>query len=287
MHFTGWGTLQSVAAVNTAAHDGCPIESPDGLSLYIASNRDGFTGAIRNLDIWVSTRASKSDPWGTPQNLGAPVNSAADDFCPTPIRGNGLFFVSRKPGGCGLGDIYFSRRNPTHGWSEPERLACTWAGGPNSDLDEQGPSYVENGARDLLFFSRSRTPAQGGLVPGEIFVSERLSDGFGLASLIPELSSPGNDIQPNVRKDGLEMVFSSSYGYQGHQGSQDIYASTRESITDPWSAPSNLGPNVNTPDSETRPSLSWDGQTLYLGRTPPTGPPGDVHVTTREKLNGK
>jgi hypothetical protein len=288
MNFTGWGPAVLVEPagtnkVNTAAHDGCPIESPDGLSLYIASNRGGGVGG---LDIWVATRASTSDPWGTPQNLGAPVNSAADDFCPTPIRGNGLFFVSRKAGGCGLGDIYFSRKNPVHGWSDPEHLACATAGGPNSDLDEQGPSYVENGGRDLLFFSRSRTPAQGGSVPGDIFVSESLAAGFGPASLVAELSSTGNDIQPNVRKDGLEVVLSSSFAYSGHQGSQDIYTSTRASIGAPWSAPVNLGSNVNTTDSESRPSLSWDARTLYFGRTPPAGPPGDVWVTTREKQNG-
>lgn len=289
MHFTGWGTLGPVAAVNTAAHDGCPIESPDGLSLYIASNRDGFTGATRNLDIWVSTRASKSDPWGAPQNLGAPINSTADDFCPTPTRGNGLFFVSRKAGGCGLGDIYFSRRNPVHGWSEPEHLACASAGGPNSDLDEQGPSYFEADGQEFLYFSRSRAPNQIGAgtpgVPGDIFVSEKSGDGFGPAS-VSELSLPGsvNDIQPNVRKDGREVVFASSR--DGGQGSMDIWAATRESVSDPWSAPSNLGPNVNTSDSETRPSLSWDARTLYLGRTPPAGPPGDVFVTTREKESG-
>ena len=108
MNFTGWGALGPVAAVNTAAHDGCPIESPDGLSLYIASNRDGFTGTTRNLDIWVSTRASTSDPWGTPQNLGAPINSTADDFCPTPVRGNGPGLASARPVRNGRGKLFQS-----------------------------------------------------------------------------------------------------------------------------------------------------------------------------------
>src|SRR5215216_8199337 len=45
-HFSGWAPAQKIdeiagnsAELNTAALDGCPIESPDGLSLYIASNR--------------------------------------------------------------------------------------------------------------------------------------------------------------------------------------------------------------------------------------------------------
>ena len=81
------------AELNTTSLDGCPIQSPDGLSLYIASNRPGGLGG---LDIWVANRASTTAPYGAPENLGEPVNSAADDFCPTPVGKKGLFFVSRE-----------------------------------------------------------------------------------------------------------------------------------------------------------------------------------------------
>jgi hypothetical protein len=286
MQFTAWEQVvlaepAGTNLVNTSAHDGCPIESPDGLSLFIASNRGGGQGG---LDIWVATRASTDAPWGAPQNLGAPVNTTADEFCPTPVRGNGLYFVSRKAGGCGLGDIYFTRRNPVHGWSEPEHLGCSPAG-PNGNLDEQGPSYVEADGKELLFFSSSRTDAQGGAVPGDIFVSEKSGDAFGPASAVAELNGAGNDIQPNVRKDGREVVFSSNRS--GGYGLQDIWASTRSSTDDPWSAPVNLGSNVNSGQSETRPSLSWHATRLYVGVTPGAAPPGDVFVTTRAKANGK
>ena len=284
MHFTAWGSLQAVEPVgtnlvNTAAHDGCPIEPPDGLSLYIASNRAGTLGG---LDIWVATRTSTDAPWEAPENLGAPVNSPADEFCPTAVRGKGLFFVSRRPdvGHCGLGDIYFSRESPVHGWTQPQRLACAPAG-PNSELDEQGPSYVEADGKALLYFSRSRAPAQGTPVPGDIFVSETAGGDFGPATAVTELNGADNDIQPNVRKDGLELVFSSNRA--GGAGSQDIWASTRASLEHAWLEPVNLGSNVNSADSETRPSLTWDAKTLYVGITPPAGPPGDVYVSTRER----
>lgn len=286
MHFSGWATAQKVdqiagnsSELNTAFLDGCPIESPDGLSLYMASNRPGGHGL---LDIWVARRASRDAPFGAPENLGEGVNSAADDFCPTPVRGGGLFFVSRRTTAesCGLGDIYFTRFNPVHGWSEREHLACA-PEGPNSSLDEQGPSYVEAG-RALLYFSRSSAS-----VPGEIYVSEQLAEGgFGPASPVTEVNSAGNDIQPNVRKDGRELVLSSNNAYAGAQGGQDLYVATRESVDDPWSAPVNLGTNVNTGAAETRPSLSWDGQRLLFGRAP--GPEGmsDVYLATRDKLKG-
>jgi hypothetical protein len=281
-----WGAAQKIDAINgnstelnTALVDGCPIQSPDGLSLYIASNRSGGVGG---LDIWVAHRSSVDGAWGHPENLGAPINTAADEFCPTPVRGNGLYFVSRKVVAgvsCGLGDIYFTKDNPAHGWSEPEHLACA-PDGPNTALDEMGPSYVEIDGSGQLYFSSSRAPAQGGLVLGDVFVSEQLTGGgFGPASAVTSLNSAtANDIQPNVRKDGREVVLSSDR--TGTVGGQDIWVATRASTDDPWSTPVNLAA-ANTAASETRPSLSWQAEQLLFGRAP--GPEGmtDIYVSTR------
>ena len=287
--FSAWGPAALVdpvdaVGVNTPAQDGCPIEAPDGHSLYIASNRRGSAG----LDLWVASRGSTDEAWGDPVNLndaaGADLNTSADEFCPTPVRGNGLFFV-RRPSSCGLGDIYFARYNPAHGWSEPERLACAPAG-PNTALDEMGPSYVEAGGGARLYYSSSRTAAQGGAVAGDIFVSAMGPNGtFGPGELVAELSDPAaNDIQPNVRRDGREVVFSSNRS--GGSGSQDIWVATRDNGGESWSEPQNLGQNINTNASESRPSLSWDATRLYFGRAPAAGGPGDVYVATRERDSG-
>lgn len=279
--FSAWEPAQKIDEIagndpelNTPFQDGCPIQSPDGLSLYIASNRPGGLGL---LDIWVAHRPNRHAPWGAPENLGEPVNSAADDFCPTPIRGGGLFFVSREalPGSCGLGDIYFSRHSRVHGWSEPRQLGCA-PDGPNSPLDEQGPSYVEAGWKASLYFSRSSAT-----VPGDIYVSTgRAGWGFGSAAPVAELNDAlANDIQPNVRKDGREVVFSSNRA--GTLGAQDIWVATRRSIHRPWSTPVNLGEAVNTTAAETRPSLSRNARTLLFGRAPGPEGIGDIYVSTR------
>jgi WD40 repeat protein len=258
------------AELNTASLDGCPILSPDGRDLYMASNRAGGHGG---LDIWVAHRSETDEPFGAPENLPEPINSAANDFCPTPLRGNRLLFISSRVTGesCGMGDIYLARDNPRHGWTSPRHLACA-PDGPNSGLDEQGPSLVEVDGNEQLFFSRS-----SGSVPGDIFVSPD----FGPATPVSELNSADNEVQPNVRKDGREVVFSSNHGYPDAKGGQDIYVSTRASTDDPWSAPVNLGAAVNTSAGESRPSLSWDARTLFFGRAP--GPEGssDIYISTR------
>ncbi|HEX6714583.1 MAG TPA: hypothetical protein VF066_14410, partial [Thermoleophilaceae bacterium] len=281
-----WGQAQDIETatagnsteLNTSSQDGCPILSPDGRSLYMASNRGGGHGG---LDIWVAHRADADQPFGDPVNLPEPINSAANDFCPTPLRGNRLLFVSNRVvtgETCGMGDIYLTRDNPSpkHGWSTPQHLACA-PEGPNSSLDEQGPSLVEIDGAEQLFFSRSAPATPGPAVPGDIFVSHD----FGPATEVSELNSADNEVQPNVRKDGRELVFSSNHAYPGAQGSQDIYVSTRESTDDPWSAPENVGTGVNTNASETRPSLSWDAHTLLFGRAPGLPITSDIYISTR------
>ena len=165
--------------------------------------------------------------------------------------------------------------------AEPERLLCAPVG-PNSELEEQRPSYVDvNGkvrGRKFLSFSRSSvTPS----VAGEIFVSTRQSSArFGTATAVTELNdATANDIQPNVRDDGLEVVFTSNRS--GTLGGQDLWGATRAEVGGAWLSPVNLGSVVNTGAAETRPSLSQDGKQLLFGRAP--GPEGssDIYVTTR------
>jgi hypothetical protein len=119
-----WHLATPVVEVNSLSTEGCPIESWDGLSIYIASNRPGSlgvpgpTGALPN-DIWAADRASKDQPFGELQNLGAPVNSEAADFCP-PIRSGYLVRRTPGPGACGAVLVNLDRRNAARG--EPEHL---------------------------------------------------------------------------------------------------------------------------------------------------------------------
>ncbi|MBA2300505.1 MAG: PD40 domain-containing protein [Chloroflexi bacterium] len=271
-HYSAWGTAVSAESlpgsssdINTTSNDGCPIESSDGNSLYTATNRPGGLGGI---DIWVAHRSSTDAGFGPMVNLGAAINSEVDDFCPTPVRGKGLFFVSSRSGGCGGADIYFTRNNPSHGWTDPENLGCS----VNSALGEAGPAYFEADGQAYLYFSSGP----------EIMASIQQSDGsFGPAAAVAELNSPAGDFRPNVRKGGLEMVFDSNR--TDTLGGQDLYFSTRSSASEPWSVPVNGGSAVNTAAGETRGSFSWDGLRLYFGRTP--GPEGgtDIFISSRTR----
>lgn len=260
----------SSSEVNTGSLDGCPIQSPDGLSLYMASTRPGGLGGI---DIWVAHRSSTDEGFGQPVNLGEPINSAADDFCPTPVRGKGLFFVSRRAGACATNsaDMYFARLNPAHGWTEPTHLGCT----VNSAGDEFSPAYVEENGTGVLYFSSNRGGSH------DIYRSVEDADGFTPPVAVAEVNTSFDEFRPNLRKDGREIVFDSNR--PGGLGATDIYAATRSSVDESWSDPTNLGPAINTAAGESRASLSWDGTTLLFGSTKPGGEgSSDIYYSTRE-----
>jgi len=62
--------------------------------------------------------------------------------------------------------------------------------------------------------------------------------------------------------DRLELYFCSDR--PGGYGGYDLWMSTRPTIDDDWSAPMNLGPNVNSQSDCMAPSISTDGLTLYF-----------------------
>ena len=262
--------------VNTAAHDGCPIESPNGKQLYIASTR---TGGYGKNDLWVAERPNKRSAWGPMTNLGSAINTGDHEFCPTPLGGGWLLFVSDRAA-CGatpgmtppVGDMYITRHRPRGAWTTPRHLGCVSDGsGPNFPGGEFGPSLVETRHGTYLYFSST-----GFGTNHDIYRSRLQRDGtFETPQAVAELNSTAVDQMPNVSRDGTEIVFASSRG-----GNMDIWTATFDRSTGLWSNPVPVAA-VNTGEPETRPSFSGDGTRLYFGR----GATADVYVSTRVELD--
>jgi Tol biopolymer transport system component len=273
-----WGPavrLGGDVALNTSSLEGCPNESPDGRSLFFASNRGG------DIDIWVSQRDDGGD-WGEPELLPKglnTVNSGANDYCPTALPGGGLLFVSERGDGqnCGVGtaDIYESRLHPELGWLEPTHLGCVI----NSPGAEFAPSYVPAGG-GMLFFSSNRG------LDGKhaIYVSHRGPGGeWQTPDPVQELNAIAfNSFRPNVSPDGRVIVFDSdrptSLGI-------DIWYSQRATPHGTWSEPVRLTSDgvspINSGAGETRASLSRDGKRLYFGSNRDATQSFDIFVAER------
>jgi hypothetical protein len=253
--------------------------SPDGLSLYFASTRPG---GLADTNIWISRRASPTDPWGPPQNSGPTINypgrpSFFSNFSPD---GHRLFFVSNRPGGFGAGDIWVSWRDDIHddfGWQSPVNLGP----GVNSAYADWSPDYFEDRTTGIttLYFSSNRP---GGVGAHNIYASKLQEDGtFGPAVLVPELNSRYSEDGLAIRSDGLEIFFSSGRGVFSSDDS--IWVARRASTLDAWSTPVNLGAPINSAGFLTSgPALSADGNTMVFLSTRPGGFGGcDLWMSTR------
>ena len=103
-----FGAPVLAADLSSAQNDFRPNVRRDGLEIFFDSNR---TGTLGGLDLWTSTRASTADPWSTPTNLGANVNSAVNDLrASLSWDGSTLYFGSVRAGGEGSQDLYVTTR---------------------------------------------------------------------------------------------------------------------------------------------------------------------------------
>jgi hypothetical protein len=297
--FSDWSEPVNLGpVVNSEFNDRHPAISPNGLSLYITSDRPGGFGPEGTFNIWVSQRASLNDPWGPPLNLGPNINTPLG-FAPNiSPDGHWLFFAGGSLcGGGSPGNIWVSHRedpDDDFAWEPAVDL------GPEINdprCDSNAPTFFrdqETGITHLYLTGQIRPERPGNF---HIYVSTQREDAddrgfvgtFGPAVLVPELSSPRRDTRTAIRRDGLEMFITSnrdgSVPDPSGQPSLDLWVSTRASTRDSWSTPVNLGPTANTPAAEGGPALSCDGTTLYFYSTRPGGVGNeDLYVTTRIEI---
>src|SRR5262245_46699796 len=102
-----FGSPVLVLELNSALSDAGATVRFDGLEVVFYSRRAGGLG---NSDLWTATRNTVFDPWSTPTNLGAVVNTVDLEFDPhLDSSREALYFGSTRPG-VGGQDIYVTTR---------------------------------------------------------------------------------------------------------------------------------------------------------------------------------
>lgn len=141
-------------------------------------------------------------------------------------------------------------------WSEPKNM------GPaiNSPDHNEGALGISREGT-VYFFSSGRDDTLG---RADIYVSALEGGRYQPAvNMGAPINSDGWDGHVYADPDGAFIIYL-TYGERAPYGSCDLVVSHRTATG--WSAPLNLGPNVNTEHCELTPSLSPDGETLYFGR---------------------
>jgi hypothetical protein len=90
-----WAIPEPLEVINTTFDERFPYVTPDGQTLYFASN--GHSG-MGGYDLFKSTFNTATKQWNTPENLGFPYSSPFDDwlFVPNSNYTEALFTSSRE-----------------------------------------------------------------------------------------------------------------------------------------------------------------------------------------------
>ncbi|OHB74887.1 MAG: hypothetical protein A2Z25_10715 [Planctomycetes bacterium RBG_16_55_9] len=225
-----WGLPANLGApVNSQYNECYPSLSSDGLTLYFSDYYSGSPrpGGLSAGDIWMTTRPSRSAPWGTPVNMGAPINGSTLDMSPT-ISGDCLtliFTSNNRAGGRGSWDLWMSTRAGVQDpWGPPMNLGSTVNSG---GWDGEGGLSWDGRA---VFFDSGRAGIVGTV---DLWMSTRktIADPWAVAvNLGSVVNSSGNDGTARVSPDMRTLYFCSDR--PGGFGSYDLYTAPILPIVD-------------------------------------------------------
>jgi Tol biopolymer transport system component len=221
-----WGPPVNLGpTVNTTSSEGNPAFSRDGHVMFFQSDRPGGLGS---RDIWASFREHTHDDfaWQPAVNLGAGVNSAADDNGPSYFENEEegapqLYFASNRPGGLGGLDIYISEQ-AADGSFGPAML-LTELSSPGGD---SRPSIRHNGLE--IFLQSDRAGTTGAL---DLWVATREStlDAWSTpVNLGATINTAFAEQNPYLSSDGETLFFASDR--PGGFGGPDLYMGTRTKL---------------------------------------------------------
>jgi len=213
---------------NTSNFEGTLGISPDGLELYFGS--DGLPGGSGNCDLWKTSRATRSEPWGPPENLGPIINSSSNEAHPyISADGLSLYFADvvapgstpTRPGGYGGGDIWVSVRMATNEeWREPQNIGAII----NSSYYDAAPCISSDG--HVLFFHSDRPGGSGGIGEAavDIWIAWRKTPDDPWEEPVnigPPVNTSVGDAGPALSADGKTLYFFSGLG--AGFGNWDLY----------------------------------------------------------------
>jgi len=204
-------------------------------------------------------------------DLMASWNTPEHDYAPTVAskgkKDDEVVFASSRPASAGpdedprtgedFMDLYVTERDKKGKWDTPSPLNNT----VNTESNEGTAAFTKK--RDIMYFTRC-IYTKDDRFGCDIYWAKKQGSKYGPATLI-QLKPEGDDTShvghPYMSQDGTYLVFASNM--PGGFGGKDLYYSTYDKREDKWSAPENLGSDINTAKDEMFPFIREDGA-LYF-----------------------
>jgi Tol biopolymer transport system component len=193
------------AGIATADYESSPAFTPDGRELFFMRADKRF----RNYRLmWSRCEAGRwSAPVPPPFAAPAPVLEA-DPF--VSADGRRLYFVSTRHLASQVDpedlDIFVVERLPSGAWGDARRLPAP-VNSPSAEL------LPREDAQGRLLFGSSRP---GGHGQGDIYIATPAPGGWRVANAGPPVSTPANEYEAEISRDGRTLVVVADRGDRSH-----------------------------------------------------------------------
>lgn len=198
------------------------------------------------------------------ESLGNLINTAADEILPVIAPDGNTLFFDRKNHPENIGgaadpndDIWYCTRQGT-GWSAPTNI-----GRPLNNSEHNYVCSVTPDGNTLLVANTYVTPETS--VRTAVSISTRTADGWSLPKPVVIEDDYNDDRYRHAEfcMSNSRRVILMSVQRKDTYGERDLYVSFLKP-NGRWTAPKNLGPQVNTIFTELTPFLASDDRTLYF-----------------------
>lgn len=186
-----------------------------------------------------------------PIKLGPEINTPADEYLPVSTADESTLIFTRKNNN---NEDFYKSSKVNGSWGTATYLSKQI----NTEEYNEGAQSVSQDGK-YLFFTGCNRP--DGLGRCDIYLTQKKGEDWNKPfNLGAPLNSRDWESQPSLSADGRTLYFVSNR--KGGYGGYDIWKCT---VTDKgWSAPENLGPNINTRYDEQSPFIHPDDSTLYF-----------------------
>jgi len=199
-----WMTATNVTSLNSTATEDYIDVRDDDLEMFISSSRPGGLGLN---DIWVSSRASTTAPWGTLVNIAGANTASSEDDPSVTADGLELYFVSPAHGGQGAGSIFRLTRSS---------IKTSWSTTPQyvSELDSTSQDHSPSISPDGLTMLWSST-RPGGTGSSDYYIATRPDRNSKFTNIqeAKELNSTLWDHNGQWSADGFSFYFVYNQSY--------------------------------------------------------------------------
>lgn len=176
--------------------------APDGKNLYFVSNRPlQKDSAIKDFDIWRTDKVN--GVWQEPKNLGAVINTGADEFYPSVTNNGTIYFTAQYKNSKGKEDIWMSKLENGN-YTSPVSVSDS----VNSEKYEFNASVAPDESY-IIFTSFGREDDFGG---GDLYISKKDANGnwTKAKNLGAKINSTSLDYCPFISFDKQFFVFTSN-----------------------------------------------------------------------------